>query len=402
MRPAGEDIPLSRPALGEREEELLLEAFRSGRLSLGPMQERFERLFASWLGVDDAVAVSSGTAGLHLGVRALGWGEGDEVVTSPFSFVSSANCLLYERARPVFCDVDPFTLNLDPAAAGSAVTERTAGVLAVHILGWPAAMRELEALAARYGLGFLEDACEAIGATDSDGRRVGRRGNAATFGFYPNKQMTTGEGGMLVPPGPREASLYRSERNQGRAPGTEAIEHQRLGFNYRLSELACALGIAQVERLDELLAARAAVAAAYAEQLEPLQARHGEGEEGLLVPVAGRGDERRSWFVYVVQLPVGADRQAVIEALAGQGIPSKPYLPCLHLFPHLQALGYRQVIEHLQGKRPLAETVELVKIRTGQFAKRQMTWFRRQLQLTWINLEPQSSAEAVVESIARL
>ena len=255
-------IPLARPELGPREEQLTLEVLRSGRLSLGPMQERFEREFADWLGVDDAVAVSSGTAGLHLGVRALGWGEGDEVLTSPFSFVASANCLLYEGARPVFCDVDPETLNIDPAAAEAAVGERTAGLLPVDIFGFPAALGGLERIADRHGLGILEDACEALGAVDADGRRVGTRGNLATFAFYANKQMTTGEGGVVVCSEPAIAERLRSERNQGRATDMGWLEHRGLGFNYRLSEVACAIGVAQLERLDALLEARELAAAA--------------------------------------------------------------------------------------------------------------------------------------------
>ena len=347
---SGDPIPLSGPELGGREEELLLEALRSGRLSMGPMQERFEREFASWLGVEDAVAVSSGTTGLHLGVRALGWGEGDEVITSPFSFVASANCLLFEGAHPVFCDVDPFTLNLDPAAAADAVGERTAGILPIHILGWPAAMAELEQLAQKHDLGVLEDACEAIGAVGTDGKRVGTRGNVATFAFYPNKQMTTGEGGMLVPRDRDEAARYRSERNQGRAADSAALEHERLGYNYRLSELACALGIGQIERIDELLGMREGVAGAYRERLAPLVAEQSsDGDDCLRLPEAERGAERRSWFVYVVQLPAAVDRETVIEGLAARGIPSKAYLPCLHLFPHLRELGYRE------GQFPVAE-----------------------------------------------
>lgn len=343
-------IPLSCPELGGREEELLLEALRSGRLSMGPMQDRFERELAGWLGVEDAVAVSSGTTGLHLGVRALGWGEGDEVITSPFSFVASANCLLYERVRPVFCDVDPVTLNLDPAAAADAVGERTAGILPIHIFGWPASMGELEQLAQEHDLGIIEDACEAIGAVDVDGKRVGTRGNVAAFAFYPNKQMTTGEGGMLVPRDRDEAARYRSERNQGRAVDMNVLEHERLGFNYRLSELACALGIGQIERIDELLGMREGVAGAYGERLAPLVAEHGsDGDDGLRLPEAERGAERRSWFVYVVQLPAAVDREAVIEGLTERGIPSKAYLPCLHLFPHLRELGYRE------GQFPVAE-----------------------------------------------
>jgi perosamine synthetase len=243
---AAPQIPLAQPDIGTREEELVLEVLRSGQLSLGPMGERFEREFAAWLGVDDAVMTSSGTTALHLGVRMLGWGEGDEVVTSPFSFVASANCLLYEGARPVFVDVEEETLDLDPAAAADAVGERTTGLLPVHIFGYPAAMPELEALAQKHGLGILEDACEALGAVDSEGRSVGARGNLATFAFYANKQMTTGEGGMIVPRDPDEAARLRSERNQGRAVDMGWLDHDRLGYNYRLSDLAAALGVAQV------------------------------------------------------------------------------------------------------------------------------------------------------------
>ncbi len=338
---SAEEIPLARPELGAREEELALAVLRSGRLSLGPVGERFERGLAAWLGVEDAVAVSSGTAALHLGVRALGWGDGDEVLTSPFSFVASANCLLYEGARPRFCDVDPVTLNLDPAAAAAAVGERTGGILPVHIFGFPAAMAELEALAAKHGLGLLEDACEALGAVDSEGRAVGARGNLATFAFYANKQMTTGEGGMIVPTGPEVAARLRSERNQGRAVDMGWLDHDRLGFNYRLSDLAAALGVAQVEKLDALLARRAEVAALYTERLAAL-----EGVEPL---VAARGAERRSWFVYVVRLAEGSDRDATIARLGERGIASKAYLPCIHLFPHLRQLGCRE------GQFPVAE-----------------------------------------------
>jgi perosamine synthetase len=241
-----ESIPLAQPDIGEREYNLVAEVLRSGRLSLGEMGERFERGFAEWLGAEDAVAVSSGTAALHLGVRALGWGRGDEVLTTPYTFVASANCLLYEDVRPVFCDIDPETLNLDPAAVEAAVGERTVGVLPVHIFGFPAAMPQLEAIGARHGLALMEDACQALGAVDSEGRRVGTRGNFATFAFYPNKQLTTGEGGMVVPPDAQIAADIRSERNQGRAEDMDRVEHDRLGFNYRLSDLAAAVGIAQL------------------------------------------------------------------------------------------------------------------------------------------------------------
>ncbi len=319
----------------------MLEVLRSGRLSLGPMGVRFERELAAWLGVEDAVAVSSGTTALHLGVRALGWGAGDEVLTSPLSFVASANCLLYEGARPVFCDVDPETLNLDPAAAAAAAGERTKGLLPVHIFGYPAAMPALEALAADRGLGILEDACEAIGAVDCEGRRVGARGNLATFAFYANKQMTTGEGGMIVPADGETAARLRSERNQGRAADMGWLDHGGIGFNYRLADLAAALGVAQVEKLDSLLERRSRVASLYEQGLASV--------EGVRTPIAGRGRERRSWFVYVVRLGEGIDRDATIARLAERGIASKAYLPCIHLFPHLRELGYRE------GQFPVAE-----------------------------------------------
>ncbi|HUC00902.1 MAG TPA: DegT/DnrJ/EryC1/StrS family aminotransferase [Solirubrobacterales bacterium] len=334
-------IPLSGPEIDAREEELVLEVLRSGRLSLGPMGERFERDFAAWLGVEDAVAVSSGTAALHLCVRQLGWGPGDEVLTSPFSFVASANCLLYEGARPVFCDVDPLTLNLDPEAAAAAAGKSTAGILPIHIFGYPAAMAEIEQLAEAHGVEILEDACEALGAVDSEGRRVGTRGNLATFAFYANKQMTTGEGGMVIPTGAGSAERLRSERNQGRAVDMGWLDHDRLGFNYRLSDLAAALGVGQVEKLGSILARRQTIADLYEQGLA--------GIEGVTTPISGRGAERRSWFVYPVRLDPTIDRDATIAALAERGIASKAYLPCIHLFPHLRELGWRE------GQFPVAE-----------------------------------------------
>ena len=331
---------------------MVLEAMRSGRLSLGPMLDLFERRFAEWLGVDDSVAVSSGTSALHLGVRALGWGPGDEVVTSPFSFAASANCLLYEGATPVFCDIDPVTLNLDPAAAGAALGERTVGLLPVHILGYPAAMPELEGIVAERGLGILEDACEAAGAVDSEGVAVGARGNLATFAFYANKQLTTGEGGIIIPSEPETAARLRSERNQGRAEDMGWLSHERLGFNYRLTELQAAIGVAQLERADELLADRSRVAGLYAQRLEAIGAsRAGEGDpEGLVLPCRDRGLERRSWFIYALLLPRGADRDSLVAALGGQGIQAKAYMPCIHLMPH-----YRDRFGFREGQFPNAE-----------------------------------------------
>jgi dTDP-4-amino-4,6-dideoxygalactose transaminase len=348
-----EGIPLAKPDLGAREEELVLEVLRSGRLSLGPMIERFERDFAAALGVEDAVAMSSGTAALHLGVRALGWGDGDEVVTSPFSFVASANCLLYEGATPVFADVDPVTLNLDPAAAEAAVGERTAGLLPVHIFGYPAKLPELERIARDRGLGILEDACESLAARTSDGVAVGARGNPAAFGFYANKQITTGEGGVLIPASAEMAKQLRSERNQGRAIDMGWLDHDRLGFNYRITDIQAALGVAQLERLEELLAARARVAALYGERLAALDraAPAGQGDPaGLVLPAEETDGVSRTWFVYAVRLPAEADRDAVVADLDQRGIASKAYLPCIHLMPH-----YRERFGFRGGEFPVAE-----------------------------------------------
>jgi perosamine synthetase len=339
-----ERIPLARPVLGEQEERAVLEVLRSGQLSLGPRLAQFERAFAAFVGAPHACALSSGTAGLHLALRAVGVEEGDEVITSPFSFVASANTVLYERARPVFADIDPVTLNLDPAAAEAAVTERTRALLPVHIFGYPADMPAFEAVAARHRLAIVEDACEALGARHADGAAVGGRGHPAVFGFYANKQLTTGEGGMVTLADPLLKERIDSERNQGRAPDMGWLDHDRLGFNYRLSDVACALGIAQLQRLDEMLAGRARVAACYREALA--------GIEGLRLPCENSGGEERGWFAFVVQLPRGVDRDETVRALAARGIQSKPYLPAIHLMSF-----YRERFGHRTGEFPVCEDV---------------------------------------------
>jgi perosamine synthetase len=337
-------IPAARPVIGEREEDLVLEVLRSGHLSLGPRLAEFERAFAKRLGAGRASAVSSGTAGLHLATRAAGIEQGDEVITTPFSFVASANSVVYEGAKPVFCDIDPRTLNIDPAAAAAAVTERTSGLLPVHIFGYPADMPALEALARDRGLWIVEDACEALGARHGDGPAVGTRGHPSVFAFYPNKQMTTGEGGVVISPSEAFKEQVDSERNQGRAPDMGWLDHDRLGFNYRLSDIACALGLAQLERLDEMLAQRSQVAAWYGEALDVI--------EGLTLPCPDEGGDERSWFVYVVQLPRHADRDETIKALRERGIDSKPYLPAIHLMSY-----YRHTFGHREGEFPVCEDV---------------------------------------------
>jgi perosamine synthetase len=339
-----EALSLAKPVVGGEEERLVGEVLRSGRLSLGPRVAQFEGLFADFVGARFASAVSSGTAGLHLALRAIGVGDGDEVITSPFSFVASANVALYERARPVFADIDPVTLNLDPAAAAAAVTERTRALLPVHIFGYPADMPAFEGIAERHGLGIVEDACEALGAVHGDGHSVGARGNPAVFGFYANKQITTGEGGMVTLGDGELKARIDSERNQGRAPDMGWLDHDRLGFNYRLSDIACAIGIAQMGHLEGMLQERALVAGYYREALA--------GIEGVELPCEDRDGNRRGWFVFVVQLPRGVDRDETVSKLGEMGIQSKPYLPAIHLMSF-----YRERFGHREGEFPVCEDV---------------------------------------------
>ncbi len=340
MSTATDLIPLAKPVLGLEEEAAVVEVLRSGQLSLGPRVPAFERAFAERLGIAHASAVSSGTAGLHLALRAVGVQEGDEVVTSPFSFVASANAVLFERARPVFADIDPVTLNLDPAAAAAVVTERTKALLPVHIFGYPADLPAFE----RMGLPIVEDACEALGSIHADGIPVGGRGHPAVFGFYANKQLTTGEGGMVTLGDAAMKERIDSERNQGRAPDMGWLDHDRLGFNYRLTDIASAIGLVQLDRLDGMLADRTRVAGWYREALA--------GIEGLALPCPDAGGDVRGWFVFVVQLPHGVDRDATVRALAERGIQSKPYLPAIHLMSF-----YRERFGHREGEFPVCEDV---------------------------------------------
>jgi perosamine synthetase len=337
-------IPLARPVLGPEEEQAVIEVLRSGQLSLGPRVAEFERLFAERVGARHASAVSSGTAGLHLALRAVGVKDGDEVITSPFSFVASANAVLYERARPVFADIDPVTLNLDPVAAEAAITERTKAILPVHIFGYPADMLAFERVAERHGLALVEDACEALGAVYEDGLPVGGREHPAVFGFYANKQLTTGEGGLVTLGSAETKARIDSERNQGRAPDMGWLDHDRLGFNYRLSDIACAIGIAQLGRLERMLADRARVAGWYREALA--------GIEGIELPCEDSGGTARGWFVFVVQLPRGVDRDSVVVRLREMGVQSKPYLPAIHLMSF-----YRARFRHREGEFPVCEEV---------------------------------------------
>jgi dTDP-4-amino-4,6-dideoxygalactose transaminase len=334
-------IPLSRPYLGEREEELVLEVLRSGRLSLGPVIDRFEELFAEWVGVPYAAAVSSGTAGLHLLCHMAGLGPGDEVITSPVSFVATANCFMFEGAVPVFADVDARTLNLDPRAVEAAITDRTRAIVAVDMFGYPCELEELRTLADRHGLALIADSCEALGG-EYKGARVGSHGVSAAFAFYANKQMTTGEGGMVTTHSEEEWQLLKSLRNQGRSYESRWFHHPRLGFNYRFTDLQAALGIAQLEKLDEILELRAAAASRYGELVSCV--------DGVEPPAADDADHKRSWFVYVVLLDEGIDREQVSTRLGEARIEAGHYVPCVHLQPYM-----RERFGFAEGLCPVAE-----------------------------------------------
>jgi perosamine synthetase len=337
---ATDRINLSAPWIDERDEELVVEVLRSGWLSLGPTGPRFESLLAEAIGVPYAAAVSSGTAGLHLCMRLAGVGPGDEVITSPYSFVASANCAIYEGATPVFADIDAHTYNLDPGAVEAAITPRTKALVAVDIFGYPAEYDELIPLCEKHGIALVEDACEALGATYK-GQPLGSHGHPAVWAFYPNKQMTTGEGGAVTTGSEEEHELLVSLRNQGRLETSSWLQHGRLGYNYRLDDLSAALGIGQLEKLDRILTARREVAARYSELLQGVDVE---------TPLADDADHVRSWFVYVVKLPVGVDRAAVMERLAAQGIATAPYLPSIHLQSYM-----RERYGFSEGMLPVSE-----------------------------------------------
>ncbi|HET6641688.1 MAG TPA: DegT/DnrJ/EryC1/StrS family aminotransferase [Gaiellaceae bacterium] len=345
MKPAAtRRIPLARPYLDEREEELVLEVLRSGRLSLGPTIDHFEELIAERVGAPHATAVSSATAGLHLLVHGAGIGPGDEVITSPLSFAASANCFLFEGATPVFADVDRRTWNLDPGAVEAAITDRTKGLVAVDMFGYPCELGPLMELCERCGLTLIQDSAEALGA-EYKGAPVGSHGPPCVFGFYPNKQIATGEGGVVTTHSEEQWKLLRSLRNQGRSyEGGGWFNHVRLGFNYRWTDLQAAVGIAQLEKLDRMLELRSAAAARYSELLA--------GVDGVELAPADDADHRRSWFVYVVALAPEIDRARVMVEMRERGVDVAEYVPCVHLLSYM-----RERFGFAEGLCPVAEDI---------------------------------------------
>ena len=352
-------IPLSQPDITDLEIQAVTETLHSGRLSIGPRQARFEELVAERTGRRHGVAVSSGTAGLHLVLLGLGIGPGDEVITTPFSFIASTNCITYVGATPVFVDIDPTSLNMDPGQVEAAITARTKAILAVEVFGNPTHMDHLAKIAQAHEIYLIEDSCEALGGRYGD-TPIGSFGRAAVFGFYPNKQITTGEGGMIVTDDDHLADTCRSLRNQGRndmtgkddpahtATGGAWLAHQRLGYNYRLSEIACALGIAQMQRLDQILEARRRVAGLYMQRLMDWQ--------DLILPTVAPGNAAdMSWFVFVARLsnPYSqVERDRIIAGMRRHDIGAANYFPCIHLQPH-----YRKHFGYKPGMFPIAESV---------------------------------------------
>ncbi len=338
-------IPLGRPNITDAEVDAVVAVLRSQRLSLGPKLVEFEQAFAAYSLTGHAVAVSSGTAGLHLLVMAMRIGPGDEVITTPFSFIASANCALLEGARPVFVDIDPETWNIDAARIESAITPRTKALLPVHVFGQPAEMDAVRAIADRRDLRVIEDSCEAIGSRYR-GRPAGSLGDAGVFAFYPNKQITTGEGGVIVTDDEELARMCRSLRNQGRDTNGGWLAHPRLGYNYRLSDINCALGLAQLNRIDEIIAVRRGVEALYRERLH---------DEPRIVLQRVHPDTEVSWFVFVVRLAdeyTQDDRDHILTALSERGIGCSNYFAPIHLQPF-----YVERFGHKPGDFPICEAL---------------------------------------------
>ena len=329
-------IPLSAPDLQEEEIERVTSVLRTSQLSLGPKLEEFEHAIAEYIGTENAIGVSSGTAGLHLCVRALRIGAGDEVIVPSFAFIAVANVLRYENATPVFVDIEAETLNLDASRIEAAVTARTKAILVVHTFGCPAEMSKILDIARRHHLYVIEDACEAIGA-GYENRKVGDLGDAGVFGFYPNKQITTGEGGVVVTGNPRLASVIRALRNQGRTSSEDWFQHSEVGYNYRLSEMSCALGIGQLKRIEAILSRREEIARKYSDRLKE--------NKDFRLPRLALPNRRISWFSYVVRLSERYSllhRDWIVQEMNRRGIGCGRYFAPIHLQPAYQGAAVRK------------------------------------------------------------
>lgn len=338
-----ERIPMSVPDITEDDVNVVAEVVRSGRLALGPKIEEFERMIADYTGTEHAVAVSSGTAALHLIVKALGIGPGDEVLVPSFTFIASVNAILYEGAKPVFVDIEPETYTLSPEDLEQKISRRTKAIMAVDVFGHPAEWDEILRISEDHMLRVIDDSCEALGAKYND-KRLGQFGDASAFAFYPNKQITTGEGGMIVTDNSDIARVCRSLRNQGRGEMGAWLEHERLGYNYRMTEMSAALGISQLSRLEDILAKREHVARMYTDRLSDL-------EEWVRPPVV-RSNVRMSWFVYTVTLANGLSRDEVMQAMMKEGIPTRGYFSPVHLQGYI-----RELLGTHEGMLPITESV---------------------------------------------
>ncbi len=332
---------IARPYINNEDIRGVVEVLKSGQLSLGPKYKEFEKKIAEYVGSKYALAVSNGTVALHLGVRALGLKEGDEVITSPFSFISSSNCLLYERVKPVFVDVEEDTFNIDPSKIEEAITAKTKAILPVHIFGQSAEMRPILKTARKYKLRILEDSCESLGSKYYS-KMVGTEGDIGTYAFYPNKQMTTGEGGMIVTDSKEIYKICDSMRNQGRGESMEWLNHERLGYNYRMDEMSASLGITQLKKIDRMIAEKAKIAGWYNKTLS--------GVFGIELPKVGE-NRTHSWFVYVIRVK-NKKRDKLMSGLSKIGIQTKPYLPVIHLQPFMvKSFHYKK------GDFPVAEAI---------------------------------------------
>lgn len=335
-------IQMAHPDINKQDVEAVSKVVASGCLSLGPMVTAFEHAVADYVGVQHAVAVSSGTAALHLIVKAMGLGPRDEVLVPSFTFASSVNALLYEGAKPVFVEVDPATFNMDLNDLEHRITHHTRAIMAVDLFGVPVDWDRLNAFADRHGLLVIDDCCEALGA-EYKGRRLGSFGHAGAFAFYPNKQITAGEGGMIVTNDADLAALVRSYSNQGRGAMGGWLQYDRMGYNYRMNEMSAALGLSQMGRIEAILTKRERVARLYDERLA--------GMANVIVP-GPVADGRKSWFVYIVTLAEGYDRDLTIEGMIAEGVPARGYFPPLHTQPYIQEL-----FGDLTGTLPVTEAL---------------------------------------------